>query len=28
MVVAGGSNDEIIMGPEDFGTEEKDPRGI
>jgi acetolactate synthase I/II/III large subunit len=28
MVVAGGSNDEIIMGPEDLGTDEKDPRGI
>lgn len=28
MVVAGGSNDEIIMGPEDLGTEDKDPTGI
>jgi acetolactate synthase-1/2/3 large subunit len=28
MVVAGGSNDEIIMGLEDFGTEDKDPSGI
>jgi acetolactate synthase-1/2/3 large subunit len=28
MVVAGGSNDEIIMSPADLGTEPKDPRGI
>jgi acetolactate synthase-1/2/3 large subunit len=28
MVVAGGSNDEIIMSSDDLGTEPKDPRGI
>jgi acetolactate synthase I/II/III large subunit len=28
MVVAGGSNDEIIMSSADLGTEPKDPRGI